>query len=158
MTDLQVIAIDPARLESMRRNGFDEQGNAFAPYPAEGWEPMRCCLQAAAVDEGIALISYAAFTEPSPWREVGPVFVHGRECEGYPKTTEFPELYRSGRWVLRTYHQNLALDYDHIRMTDIDETDVERVVREQLAEPEVAEVHLRASQAQCFAFAVRLAE
>jgi len=140
----------------MRASGFDEQGNPFSSYPAVGWEPLRCCLRSAAEKEPIALISYAAFTAPSPWREVGPVFVHAEECEGYPKTALFPESYRRGRRLLRTYDAGLTLDYEHIRMTE-DDDDVEAAVRELLAVPEVAEVHVRAAEAQCFAFAVRTA-
>ncbi|GAA1712905.1 DUF1203 domain-containing protein [Fodinicola feengrottensis] len=157
MTDIHVIAIDPDRLAAMRATGSDEHGNPFTAFPAVGWEPLRCCLRSAAEDESIALISYAAFTEPSPWREVGPVFVHAKECEGYPKTSVFPESYQRGRRLLRTYASDLTLDYDHIRMTADDE-DVEAAVRELLAVPEVGEVHVRAAEAQCFAFAVRLAD
>jgi hypothetical protein len=157
MTEIHVVAIDPARLAAMRASGFDEHGNPFGGYRAVGWEPLRCCLRSASPAESIALISYAAFTTPSPWREVGPVFVHADECEGYPKTSAFPEHYRQGRRLLRTYDSDLALDYDHIRMTAEGE-DVEAAVRELLAVPEVAEVHVRAAEAQCFAFAVRLAE
>jgi hypothetical protein len=157
MTEIHVVAIAPDRLAAMRDSGFDEHGNPFARYPAQGWEPLRCCLRPASPAEQIVLISYATFTAPSPWREVGPVFVHADECEGYPKTSVFPESYQHGRRLLRTYHEDLTLDYDHIRMTGTDE-DVEAAVRELLAEPAVAEVHVRAAEAQCFAFAVRLAE
>lgn len=79
-----VHAIDPHRLGAMRRAGEDDLGNPLAAHMATGTgEPLRCCLCSARAGEAIALISYAPFTDRSPWREVGPVYVHADPCEGY---------------------------------------------------------------------------
>jgi hypothetical protein len=53
MSDLNVIAIDPGRLESIRRARTDERGNEIVAGPAEGWEPLRCCLRIARADESL---------------------------------------------------------------------------------------------------------
>jgi hypothetical protein len=154
MTELTVIAIDPDRLDEMRKAGVDEHGNQFTALAAGGGEPLRCCLRIAGPDEAVALISYAPFTEISPWREVGPVWVHADRCAGYPDPRSFPEPFRRGPRLLRTYHADGTLDYDHIELVP-DGADVESAVRTLLARPEVAEVHLRSVLPQCFTFAVR---
>jgi hypothetical protein len=150
---LQVHAIDAERLAAMRSAGSDEQGNAFVSILAEGWEPLRCCLQIAGLGEDIALISYAPLLQASPWREVGPVFVHGTQCDGYQNSAELPEQLRTGPRVLRSYRANGSLDYDHITVVP-DGEDIEPSLDALLAAPEVAEVHVRAYGAQCFTYAV----
>jgi hypothetical protein len=115
---------------------------------------LRCCLRLPAPGEQISLISYAAFTEPGPWREVGPVFIHAEECTGYPASDQLPPALRTGPRVLRPYDQSGAMAYDHIAMVD-EGADVEPYLRKILAQPEVAVVHVRAAAAQCFTYAVR---
>jgi len=156
MTTMTTVAIDPDRLDAVRRAGADEHGNPFAPHPAGGGEPLRCCLRLAGAGEPIALISYAHFTDPSPWREVGPVYVHADRCAGYPDPAAFPELFRRGPRVLRGYRADGTLDYDRIEIVP-DGADVEAAARALLAHPEVAEIHARAVGPQCFTFALRRA-
>jgi hypothetical protein len=137
----------------MRSARSDEHGNAFVSIPAEGWEPLRCCLQIAESGHDIALISYAPLRQASPWREVGPVFVHGTQCDGYQNSSELPSDLRIGPRVLRSYRADGSLDYDHITVV-LDGEDIEASLDELLAAPEVAEVHVRAHGAQCFTYAV----
>jgi hypothetical protein len=153
ITRLQVHAIDAERLAAMRSIGSDEQGNAFVSIPARGWEPLRCCLQIADPDEGITLISYAPLQQATPWREVGPVFVHSTQCDGYQNPSELPAQLRTGPRVLRSYRADGTLDYDHITVVP-DGQDIEPSLDALLAAPEVAEVHVRAYGAQCFTYAV----
>jgi hypothetical protein len=154
MSDLSVIPIDPSRLEAIRDAGKDEHGNAFAAYPAAGWESLRCCLRIARADERIALISYSPLAQPSPWAEVGPVYVHAHACEGYVSGDLPPEL-RTGPRILRSYHADGSLDYDDIVYVREGE-DLEPALSDLLARPAVAAVHVRASMTQCFTYQVRL--
>jgi Protein of unknown function (DUF1203) len=152
MTKLQVHAIPPAKLATIRDSGTDGHGTAVLPYPAEGGEPLRCCLTRARPGEEIALISYAPFDKPSPWREVGPVYIHPRECAGHPGDELPPDL-RGGPRILRTYDADDALDYEHITLVPEGE-DIEPALRRLFEVPEVATVHVRTLMPQCFLFAV----
>jgi Protein of unknown function (DUF1203) len=149
---LTVHALDPARLDAVRRVGVDEFGNPVAAFAASGnGEPLRCCLRFARPDEQIALISWAPFTELSPWREVGPVYVHADHCEGYSERWIPGEL-RRGPMLLRTYHADGSMDYEH--NTVAGDEDIEPVLDQLLGEPEVALVHVRTLRPQCFLYAV----
>jgi hypothetical protein len=156
MSDLDVIAIDPGRLDSIRRARTDEHGNEIVARPAEGWEPLRCCLRIARADEQIALISYSPFSVRSPWTEVGPVFIHAEACEGYPSAGELPAELRSGPRILRTYYADESLDYDDITFVRADE-DLEPALHDLLSRPQVTAVHVRAAASQCFIYEVRTA-
>jgi hypothetical protein len=149
---LTVHAVDPERLAAVRRAGVDEHGNAFTPYAASGsGEPLRCCLRFAHPGEQIALISWAPFTEISPWREVGPVYVHADRCDG-PLETGIPGGLSRGPLLLRTYRADGSMDYDHNTLVGAE--DVEPMLEDLLAQPEVATVHVRTVLPQCFLYAV----
>jgi hypothetical protein len=151
-TTLDVLPIDPERLRTMRVQGHDEHGNAWSPYAAIGWEPLRCCLRLARPDESIVLISYAPFTTPSPWTEVGPVYVHADSCAGY-RDADLPAELRTGPRVLRGYDRDRRLLYDHVVVV-ADGDDLEPAVSDLLNDDEVDVVHVRALATQCFTYAV----
>ena len=153
MTSLRVSAIDPGRLETMRRLGQDDAGNALVPFSAEGWEPLRCCLAVAGAGDGILLISYTPLTVASPWAESGPVFVHAEPCSGYRTPDELPGALRTGPRVLRPYHEDGSLDYADITVVEAG-VDIEDRVLDLLRRPAVHTVHVRALAAQCFTYAV----
>jgi hypothetical protein len=145
-------AIDPSRLDAVREAGVDHLGNPFTPFAASGaGEPLRCCLRFAREGEQIALISFAPFTEMSVWREVGPVYVHAEHCEGYVEQG-LPSELRRGQMLLRTYHADGSMDYEH--NTVVMDEDVEPLLDQLLAEPDVALVHVRTLRPQCFLYAV----
>jgi Protein of unknown function (DUF1203) len=150
---LTVHAIEPARLAAVRQAGEDGFGNPVDAYAATGeGEPLRCCLRFARPGEQIALISFAPFTRPSPWREVGPVYVHAEPCDGYAAGSLPAELRRGPR-LLRTYRADGSMDYEHNTLVGEGE-DLEPVLERLLAEPAVATVHVRTVLPQCFLYAV----
>jgi hypothetical protein len=149
---LRVHAIDPARLDAVRDSGDDGFGNRPTAFGATGeGEPLRCCLRFARPGEQIALISYAPFAAVSPWREVGPAYVHAERCPGY-HGRGLPAELRRGPRVLRTYRADGSMDYDH--NTLVGDEDLGPVLDRLLAEPDVATVHVRTVLPQCFLYAV----
>jgi len=149
---LTVHAIDPGRLDAVREAGVDDFGNPFTAYDATGdGEPLRCCLRFAHPGERIALISWAPFTEISPWREVGPVYVHAERCEG-PAESGVPSGLSRGPLLLRTYRADGSMNYAH--NTLIGAEDVEPMLEDLLAHADVTTVHVRTVLPQCFLYAV----
>jgi hypothetical protein len=153
---LTAYAIDPAELDEIRRSGRDTAGNVPVPWPDPTGFPLRCCLRRARSDEEVLLISYAPLRTPSPWREVGPVFVHAGPCEGWAEDAGLPPELRRGPRVLRAYREDGSLDYGAIRVVEKGD-DIEAPLQELLADPEVREVHVRALAEQCFTYRVRAA-
>ena len=157
MSELHVVPIDPDRLDAMRERGEDEHGNAWKPYDALGWEPLRCCLTVAESGASIVLISYRPLPGPSPWAEVGPVYVHAEPCAGYSTPAQLPPALATGPRLLRTYATDGTLDYEHIRIVDAGEP-VDAAIRELFDTTDVAFVHARSVHAQCFTYAVHRAD
>lgn len=154
MSDIEYRAIDPERLARMREQQTDEFGNPWALRVAEGWEPLRCCLEIAGEGDEIALICYTPWTEPSPWAEAGPVFVHFGPCQGYQDAGRYPEALRNGKRMLNPFDHEGARAYEHITFVG-PEDDHEAAVRRILDEPDVAYLHVRSATAGCFTFEAR---
>ena len=158
-TTYEVHPIYPADLERFRRT--DDAGRTTKPYTAtESGSPLRCCLRRIEAGEEIALVSYAPLArwvaetgaDPGAYNELGPVFIHAEDCGG-PAQPGYPEgLY--GRRVLRSYDAE-----GHILGGRLVETDaaIDTVVAEQLADPDVALIHVRAVEYGCYLFELRRA-
>lgn len=95
------------------------------------------------------MISHAPLTARRPWREVGPVFVHPEPCQGYDPASGLPAFLGRRSRVLRSYTADQKMHYAGNRVTH-PEDDLDVVLRALLADPEVAEVHVRNLEAQCF--------
>lgn len=154
MPMLSVLAIPSETLSRIRARGVDEHERPVAPWRAEGGEPLRCCLRPASAGEDLALISYSPPTATGPWRETGPVFVHGEDCGGRDAGSGLPDGLRTGPRVLRPYRADGTLNYDAIRIV-ADGEDLEAPLTDLVMRPDVLEVHVRAVAAQCFTYAVR---
>lgn len=150
---LAVHAIPPRRLAAVRTTGQDGHGNLVTAYPATGGEPLRCCLTCAPAGEAIALMSYAPFEHASPWREVGPVYIHAEACGGYPTGAGLPGQLRRGPRLLRTYRSDDTMNYAHNTLVEAGE-DIEARLDHLLSLADVATVHVRTVLPQCFLFAV----
>lgn len=154
---LLVQPIDPTRLDDVRRNGADGHGNRLGPLTAAGrGEPLRCCLRYAEAGEQITLMSYAPFDHPSVWTEVGPVYIHAERCDGYEPMQTLPTQLTTGPRLLRTYRADDTMNYDHNTVVT-DETDLKPIIERLLVEPDVATVHVRNIDSQCFLYSVSAA-
>jgi hypothetical protein len=126
--------------------------------------PLRCCLRPGRAEERVALVSYAplrrwareAGTEPGPYDEVGPVFIHAEPCAG-PDGTGYPGWLASGSRVLRAYGADGRILGGRLIQPDPDGSPAaaESALAELLADPQVAVVHGRALEFGCFTFEVR---
>jgi hypothetical protein len=156
MNQLRVVPIPSERLATIRTSGQDHLDNPLAEWVAHGWEPLRCCLRTSRAGESLALIAYSPFADRSAWSEVGPVFIHLRECAGYDRPGELPDDLRTGPRVLRTYHPDGSIAYEDIISVAPGE-DIEPALTNLLSRPHIAWVHVRAQLSQCFTYEVRRA-
>ncbi|MFF5501123.1 DUF1203 domain-containing protein [Streptomyces roseolus] len=152
-------AVEPAALAALR--SVDDAGRPCVPYTAEeGGEPLRCCLRPARPGERLALVAYAPLRRwaavtgaaPGAYDEVGPVFVHAEECEGFEAGGETYPFERAGalRTVRRYGADGRILGGRLVELPGLD-----GAFDEAFADPAVALVHVRAVEYGCFHFEVR---
>jgi Protein of unknown function (DUF1203) len=145
--------IPPAELQEIWAAGADEAGNRLTVQAdTTGGSPLRCCLGESAPGEQVLLIAYTPPGTRGAYAERGPVFIHAEPCDGYRTPDRYPPALSHRQQVVRAYDQDgriaggvLVNDGEHA-MT---------VIRELIARPDVALVHLRNVGYGCYNFAVR---
>src|SRR5262245_18804039 len=158
-TSLQIRAIPAETLRRVRAQGHDDHGNLWQTrIDTEGGAPLRCCLRDSKHGEEIALISYAPVgaavsVSPGPYDEVGPVFVHAEECDGYAGAG-YPDGWLDRSQPLRTYRLDGTIS-GGVRLKPGDDRDA--AARELLADPDVAFVHSRNIVYGCYMLEIRRA-
>jgi len=123
-------------------------GAASAEWVATGGEPVRCCLRDAHDGERLLLVNFEPPLPPSPYREVGAVFIHAEPCTG-PADDGYPAEWRRRPQVLRAYDER---GWIHPATTTHDGSDPEAVLARVLATPGVVEVHSRNVAYGCYMF------
>ena len=138
----------------------DDAGRPPVPVvDEEGGNPLRCCFRRTEPDEQVVLVSYAPLrrwaarvgVDPGPYNEIGPIFIHARDCGG-PVDDGFPQRMLGTRRVLRAYGTDGRIRRGRF-LEDVDDLDrarVEAELDELYRDPEVAAVHLRAVEFGCF--------
>jgi hypothetical protein len=155
MKQLTVIAMPTAEAQRVRASMRDEFGNRLVPQISDGSGPCRHCLRYATPGDPLLLFSYKPFETPSPYQEVGPVFLHADGCERFPSDGGFPADFSQRPLVLRPYDSA-----DNIQNSQVlaDAGDAESAARALLANPAVAYVHARSRTRGCFMFRIERAD
>ena len=145
--------IPAATLHQIRAAGADEAGNRLSAHiDAEGGSPLRCCLRQSAPGEPVLLIAYTPPGTSGAYAERGPVFIHAQPCPGYLSPGRYPPALSHRPQVVRAYdHQGHIAD----GVLAADGQQALAVIRDLLARPGVALVHLRNVGYGCYNFAVR---
>jgi hypothetical protein len=147
--------IPPGRLQEIRAAGVDEAGNRLSVQTAAGGgSPLRCCLRESAPGERLLLIAYTPPGTRGAYAERGPVFIHAEPCGGYLSPDRYPPALSHRQQVARAYDREGRIA-DGVLVADGERAMT--VIRELLARPDVAIVHLRNVGYGCYNFAVRRA-
>ncbi|MEW1776761.1 DUF1203 domain-containing protein [Streptomyces sp. NPDC086777] len=157
------LPIPAEALEELRVH--DDAGNPQRPYTDdEGGAPLRCCLRSSTRGERIALVSYAPLrrwaaqtdADPGAYDEQGPVFVHAEDCGGpSDEHADYPWARPGALRVLRRYDGRGRITGGRmLELPDDPHAAFEHALTEAFADPETAQVHVRAVEYGCYHFRV----
>lgn len=134
---------------TIRRTREDDYGNALWPQDGEGCAPCRSCLQLSDPGEDVLLFSYRPFSAAGLYQEVGPVFIHARDCATYPSDAGFPEAFSRQPLILRPYDASDAIcGSQAVAPAGVAEEEAMHL----LEDPNVAYVHVRSVTRGCYLF------
>jgi hypothetical protein len=144
----RVRGIDTGFVEAMRRGEADANGQPAVRQTATGMgNPCRHCLDLIAEGERKLVLAYRPFTRLQPYAEVGPIFLHERECARY-EGDRLPAWFRYLEPALiRGYGRDDWIRYETGQVVPGEA--LEATCEQILSDPEVDYVHIR-SKFNCF--------
>jgi hypothetical protein len=152
VTGFTVSALPPAMVERIRARGEDDFGNRVEVVVNQDGEraPLRCCLRVAEPGERMALIAYRPSDRGGPYAEVGPIFVHAEQCDGYPDPTAYPQAFRYKPQLFRSY----GADGRQVHNEIVEPAEVDSAIVRLLERPDIEVIHSRNVLAGCYMFAI----
>lgn len=148
MQPYRVIPIDDATADAVRTS-LRAPGYGHPAYTelATGYGPCRQCL--ACFEEGAEkriLFTFDPFSGLEPLPLPGPVFIHERACESYPKDSGFPAQLVHLPLTFNAYARGRRLVEQVYATGD----DVAPAIDRLLGDPAVDYIHVRNTEAGCF--------
>ena len=115
--NIRFIALDTPTARALQRGGTDANNQSPKRAISNGGAiPCRHCQSPVAEGEEYLILSHRPFSEPQPYAESGPIFLHARECSRAPDTSSPAAMYQYGRgYILRGYDTNDWIKYDAAR-------------------------------------------
>lgn len=153
--ELRISAMPTEHANAIRRTFDDGFGNtARHVVDRDGGSPCRYCLRRTVPGERVLLYSYRPFAHPSPYQEMGPVFVHADACERYPEDAGIPRDFADHHLILRAYdaHDDISGSQCYAAPGD-----AARMAQTLLEDAAVAYVHARSYTRGCFLFRIERA-
>ena len=141
----------PSTVASLARESRrDEFGNLLSVLRDGEQHQCRSCLTLSQPEEGVILLAYQPFRSRQPYAEVGPVFIHERDCQPYADLYAYPQGFPRRAVVLRAYN-----DADRIVAAEpVLERCVEDVIAEMFKDETIAYLHARNLGYGCYMFRV----
>lgn len=148
MGKLAVRGIDSGFVDLVRQGGPDANGQPALTRKAQGLaNPCRHCLQLIAEGEDKLVLAYRPFGNLQPYAEVGPIFLHRRDCRRYERE-RLPDWFSYLQpAIIRGYGADDWIRYETGNVVAGSELagECERI----LQNPEAVYVHIR-SKYNCF--------
>lgn len=133
------------RVRSTLRDAF---GKAVAVEIAQGGEPMRDQLRRASPGERLILCSYQSVPLPSPFAEIGPIYISAEAAPCAPVVDALPANdYFNRTFALRAYDAQDRI----VESALVEPAAAPEKFRAFLARPGVAYLHARFAGHGCFA-------
>lgn len=150
MNDKRYIALPTEVARHYQSGGADANGQTPERKISEGGSmPCRHCLAEIAAGDEYLILAHRPFPAAQPYAELGPIFLHAKECPRYADERSVPEMFRG--WdniMLRGYGADDRIVYG--TGTVIGTGQIEATADAILANPEVRYVHARSAKNNCY--------
>ena len=150
MNSFKVLALPEAVADRVRRLRSDDHGNDgidFTVADRKPGYPCRVCLEDAEPGEPMLLFSYSPFNRPRPYRNIGPIFIHGDRCSPYRDSGAVPSQLRHRLLALRAYDESDLM----VGADIVDGTEVEALIQRLFGDSRAKYIHVHNARAGCFA-------
>jgi len=152
MLSYRVVAVGDRITDVVRKTLLSPgYGHPAHTEVAKGYGPCRQCLRTFSVgQERRILFTYDSFYGRENLPLPGPVFIHEDYCERYPEDGGFPVDMLSHKLTLNAYARGRRLVAQSYVSNGLIEPELQRL----LAQPDVAYIHVRDTDAGCYDFSI----
>ncbi len=149
MTTFKSLATKEVR--KLQNGGLDANGQVPECAVSDGvGNPCRHCLES--IEEGAAMLilAFRPFGEIQPYAEMGPIFLHARECAPYAShKDEVPAVLKtSSHYLLRGYDENERIVYGTGAITPSEQ--ITHKAKDLFSDSKVKFIHVRSASNNCF--------
>jgi len=131
-----------------QRGGADANGQSPERALSDGaGVPCRHCMKIVPAGQEYLILSHRPFPAPQSYAEQGPIFLCAQECER-GDTVAFPAFLLSDSYILRGYSDADRIVYGTGAVTAT--TDIPDAAEALLARQDVAYLHVRSAQNNCY--------
>jgi len=150
MAHIRFVALPTDIARAYQNGGRDAYGHAPERRTSDSSGlPCRHCLCEIDAGEDYLILAHRPFSEPQPYAETGPIFLHAKKCGRHPETSEAPELFSDWPHImLRGYDTAERIVYG--TGTAVPTQQLLETASAILDQPEVAFVDLRSARNGCF--------
>ena len=149
MNSFVVRGLATDRVERLRLGGPDAHGQPALVRTAQGrGNPCRHCLQPIAEGDEMLVLAHRPFDTAQPYAEVGPIFLHERDCARGGGSAQIPAFLSSPRYIVRGYGADDRIVYGTGAVIETDR--IPGYAEELLARPGIAYAHVRSATNNCF--------
>lgn len=149
MSNFKVFPIPKSVALHIRENRVDDFGHHLSVSVATENDtgPCRSCLTVFLPGEGRILFSYAPNKYDHPYNEIGPIYIHEKECRSYIDHEAFPQELKSRRpLTLRCYAEAGIM----VGAELVIDRPVEEVIESLFEDPKVKYLHARTASVGCY--------
>ncbi|WP_193180677.1 DUF1203 domain-containing protein [Nisaea sediminum] len=150
MNDKRYIALPTDVARHYQAGGADANGQIPERKISEGGSmPCRHCLSEIAAGDEYLVLAHRPFPAAQPYAELGPIFLHAKDCARYAEEQSVPAMFRG--WdniMLRGYGADDRIVYG--TGTVIGTGEIEAAADAILANPDVRYVHARSAKNNCY--------
>lgn len=150
MTSICYHAMPTEHARAFQSGAPDANGQAPERHISDGdGNPCRHCLTEIAAGDPYLILAYRPFPGPQPYAEIGPIFLHAGPCERHPEVAVAPAMFLGWeRLLVKGYSANDRIVYAVGAVVEVREMDA--YAAELLAREDIAYVHARSAQFNCY--------
>ncbi len=137
-------------VNALRAGGVDSNGQLPEHLVSDGGgNPCRHCLREIEAGRGILVFGHRPFDNIQPYAECGPIFVCADACERHRDSSRLPPIIAARpRFIIRGYTADERIRYGTGGI--VETADMVDTCETIFQDPEVAFIHVRSVQNNCY--------
>lgn len=147
--DVKFTAMPTKIAQALQNGGLDAYGLMPERQVSDGsGTPCRHCLRNMAKGADYLVLAYCPFPALQPYAETGPIFLCATACKRGDGSAMSPEILESPTYITRGYNRDDRIIYGTGDVTQ--SAKIQKVAATLFEREDVAYVHVRSSQNNCY--------